>query len=707
MPELLLELFSEEIPARFQAKAGDDLQRLLTTALVDAGLTYEGASAFATPRRLALTVQGVTARSADVREERKGPRVGAPEQALKGFLKAAGLASVDEASIQSDPKKGEFYVAVIERPGRPADEIISEILPPLIRDFPWPKSMRWGARSAPEQSPWADDDAEGSSSLRWVRPLRSILCTFGPDTEDPAVVDCEVSGLRSGNSTFGHRFMAPEPISVRRFDDYVSKLEAAKVILDPARRQAIIAEDARTLAFAQGLEVIEDPGLLAEVAGLVEWPLVLMAAFDEAYLDIPEEVIRLTIRANQKCFVLRDAASGKLTNRFLLVANIEATDGGAAIIAGNEKVIAARLSDARFFWQQDKAVALDEWASKLQQVTFHDKLGSQADRVERIAALVARLAPYAGADPAPAVRAARLAKADLPTGMVGEFPELQGVMGRYYALAQGEAPEVADAVRDHYRPQGQSDSVPDAPVSIAVALADKLDILAGFWSIDEKPTGSKDPYALRRAALGVIRIILQNGLRIPLPSVWDQLPEAESRDLLSFFADRLKVHLRDEGARHDLIDAVFALPGQDDLVLIVNRVAALGAFLDTDDGVNLLAGYRRAVNILRAEEKKGTLPDNVDAAPDHALIHERGEPQERALLSTLESVEAHTRDHVAAEDFEAAMQSLSELRPVVDTFFDHVTVNAEDPQLRENRFRLLNRIRQATLTVADFTKISG
>lgn len=707
MPELLLELFSEEIPARFQASAADDLRRLLTDALVENGLTYEGAKAFATPRRLALTVHGVTARSADVREERKGPRVGAPEKAVEGFLRSAGLSSVDEADIQSDPKKGEFYVAVIERPGRAAQEIIADILPPLVRDFPWPKSMRWGARSAPEKSPWADDEAEGSSSLRWVRPLRSIVCTFGPETEEPDIVECEIYGLKTGCATFGHRFLAPEPIEVRRFDDYVGKLEAAKVMLDSERRQAVIAEDARNLAFAQGLEVIEDPGLLAEVAGLVEWPVVLMGSFDEAYLDIPEEVIRLTIRANQKCFVLRDASIDRLTNRFLMVANIEASDGGEAIVAGNEKVIAARLSDARFFWQQDKAVPLDKWAEKLRQVTFHDKLGSQSDRVDRIAALVRRLAPYAGANPEVSERAARLAKADLPTGMVGEFPELQGVMGRYYAMAQGEADEIADAVRDHYRPQGQSDSVPTALVSIAVALADKFDILSGFWSIDEKPTGSKDPYALRRAALGIIRIILENGLRIALPSVWSDLDDAQNRDLMAFFADRLKVHLRDKGARHDLIDAVFSLPGQDDLVMIVNRVAALGAFLDTDDGANLLTGYRRAVNILRAEEKKGTLPASIDEAPDHALIHERGEAEERALLATLESAEAHTRDHVAAEDFEAAMQSLSELRPVVDSFFDHVTVNADDPQLRENRFRLLNRIRQATLTVADFSKISG
>lgn len=707
MPDLLVELFSEEIPARFQAPAADDLCRLLTSALVDCGLTYEGAKAFSTPRRLALTVHGVTARSADVREERKGPRVGAPDQAIQGFLKSAGLASVDEATIRDDPKKGEFYVAVIERPGRAAEEIVADVLPPLIRDFPWPKSMRWGARSAPGNSPWAGADAEGSASLRWVRPLRSVLCTFGPETEEPETIRIDISGLQSGNSTFGHRFMAPEPIMVRRFDDYVEKLEAAKVILDPERRRSIIAEDARNTAFAQGMEVIEDPGLLAEVAGLVEWPVVLMGTFDEAFLEIPEEVIRLTIRANQKCFVLRDAASGKLTNRFILVANIVASDGGAEIIAGNQKVIAARLSDAGFFWQQDRAVRLDDWAEKLRNVTFHEKLGSQADRVERIAVLARTLAPYAGAKPDLAERAARLAKADLPTGMVGEFPELQGVMGRYYALSQGEKPEVADAVRDHYRPQGQSDSVPEAPVSVAVALADKLDMLTGFWSIDEKPTGSKDPYALRRAALGVIGIVLKNGLRIPLPSLWPQLPDETSGDLMAFFADRLKVHLREEGARHDLIDAVFALPGQDDLVLIVNRVAALGAFLDTDDGANLLAGYRRAVNILRAEEKKGTLPDDIAAAPDHELVHKRGEPQERALLATLESAESHARDHVAQEDFEAAMQALSDLRPVVDSFFDHVTVNAEDAELRQNRFRLLNRIRQATLTVADFSRITG
>ena len=707
MPELLLELFSEEIPARFQQRAADDLQRIVTDALVDNGLTYEGARSFSTPRRVALTVQGLTARSADVSEERKGPRVDAPEKAVQGFLNSVGLVSADQAEIRADPKKGDYYVATINTPGKPAGEIIGAVMPGLIRDFPWPKSMRWGARSAPEGTDWSDANAEGSSSLKWVRPLRSMLCTFGPETEEPETIVFDVSGLVSGNLTHGHRFMAPQAIPIKRFDDYVSGLEAAHVILDQERRQAMIADDARNLAGARGLEVVEDKGLLQEVAGLVEWPVVLMGEFDNAFLSIPEEVIRLTIRSHQKCFVLRDPQTGNLTNRFLLVANIKASDGGDAVIKGNERVIAARLSDAGFFWQQDKSTPMDTWADRLADVVFHEKLGSQYDRVRRIMALAADLAPQLRADRNAVSRAAALAKADLPTGMVGEFPELQGVMGRYYALEQGEPAEIADAVRDHYRPQGQSDTVPDAPVSIAVALADRIDILTGFWSIDEKPTGSKDPYALRRAALGVIRIILANGLRIPLRSVWSQLSDDISDDLLSFFADRLKVHLREEGARHDLIDAVFSLSDQDDLVLIVDRVDALGRFLDTEDGANLLAGFRRAVNILRAEEKKGSLPASVTDLPDHDLIHARGEPQERALLSVIESVEAHTRDHVAEEDFAAAMEALAQLRPAVDDFFDHVTVNCDDPILRDNRLRLLNRIRETTLTVADFSRIVG
>lgn len=716
MPDLLLELLSEEIPARMQRRAADDLRRLVTDGLVAAGLTYEGARAFATPRRLTLSVHGLIARSAEVREERKGPRVGAPEKAVQGFLRGAGLSSIDEAEIRSDPKKGEFYVAVVTKPGRAAEEIIADIVPAAIRDFPWPKSMRWGARSTPADSPFADGPAEGTSSLRWVRPLRSILCTFGPETEEPVVVPFEVGGVASGNVTAGHRFMAGDaPITVRRFDDYVAVLEAAKVVLDAERRKAIIETEAKNLAFAQSLEVVDDPGLLEEVAGLVEWPVVLMGTFDADFLDIPDEVIRLTIRQNQKCFVLKDA-SGALTNRFILVANIEASDGGKAIIAGNERVIAARLADARFFWEQDRKVPLEAWGARLDSVTFHEKLGSQAERVERIAKLARELAPLVGANPGDAERAARLAKADLTTAMVGEFPELQGVMGRYYALSQGETPDVANAIRDHYRPQGPADSVPNEPVSVAVALADKLDTLVGFWAIDEKPTGSKDPYALRRAALGVIRVVLSGELRI----AFTDTPKI-SEDLLAFFADRLKVHLKDEGARHDLIDAVFALApetgsaggagekarnAQDDLLMIVRRVEALGNFLDSDDGQNLLVGYRRAANILRDEEKKDGAGAFADA-PDHHLIEARGEAEERALFHVMQAAEGHAREHVAAEDFEGAMKALAELRPAVDAFFEHVTVNAEDPELRRNRLRLLNMLRQATLAVADFSRIGG
>jgi glycyl-tRNA synthetase beta chain len=598
MPDLLLELFSEEIPARMQRQGADDLRRMVTDGLVEAGLTYEGARGFATPRRLTLSVYGLSARSADQVEERRGPRVGAPDKAIEGFLRGAGLASLDQAKIQSDPKKGDFYVAVVKKSGRSAEEVLTELVPRVVREFPWPKSMRWGARSAPPDSPFAETEAEGPASLRWVRPLRSILCTFGPETEPTTVLPIEIGGIGAADVTYGHRFMAgPRPIRVRRFDDYVSALEAAKVVLDPERRKAIIETEAKNLAFAQGLELVDDPGLLDEVAGLVEWPVVLMGRFDESFLDIPDEVIRLTIRQNQKCFVLRrpggaGSSPSALTNRFVLVANIEARDGGKAIVAGNERVIAARLSDARFFWEQDKATKLQDWARKLDGVTFHEKLGSQAERVERIARLARDLAPLVGADPIEAEQAARLAKADLVTGMVGEFPELQGVMGRYYALAQGEKPAVADAIRDHYRPQGPSDSVPTTPVSVAVGLADKLDTLVGFWAIDERPTGSKDPFALRRAALGVIRLALENSLRLSLTPalgsqcerIWKPIAEhsrsmVERRqlddaaalmsadlaipDLLAFFADRLKVHLRDEGARHDLIDAVFALPGQE------------------------------------------------------------------------------------------------------------------------------------------------
>jgi glycyl-tRNA synthetase beta chain len=719
MPDLLLELFSEEIPARMQRKAAADLQKLVTDALVEAGLVYEGAKAFATPRRLALTVHGVPARSPDQREEKKGPRVGAPEQAIAGFLKAAGLAYIGEAKVQPD-KKGDFYVAVVEKAGRPAGEVIAEIVPRIIRAFPWPKAMRWGARSAEP------------GALTWVRPLHSILCVFGPETEETEIVPFEIGGIRAGNLTCGHRFLAPAPIAVRRFDDYLTKLEAAKVVLDADRRKAMIQADARDRALAAGLELIEDEGLLDEVAGLVEWPVVLMGQFEEAFLDIPPEVIRTTIRNNQKCFVLRDAKSGRLANRFLLVANIEASDGGKAIAAGNGRVIRSRLADARYFWETDLKTKLEARLPKLDQIVFHEKLGTQGERVRRLMALAKEIAPLVGADPAKAERAAQLAKADLTTEMVGEFPELQGLMGKYYAERQGEDASVATAIEDHYKPLGPADRVPADPVAIAVALADKLDTLVGFWAIDEKPTGSKDPYALRRAALGVIRIVLDGKARLRLsplvsahlsvmaglvPAIHGKGPGKDKgvdhrgkpgddggvvADLLSFFADRLKVQLREQGARHDLVDAVFALGGQDDLLLIVRRVEALGAFLATDDGKNLLAGYKRATNILRDEEKKAAQSFTGDV--DAKLL---AEPEEKALAVALAKATPTAIASVAKEDFAGAMTALAALRAPVDAFFDKVRVNADDAAVRVNRLRLLNRIREATLTVADFSKIGG
>ncbi len=662
-----------------------------------------------TPRRLALQVVGLPARQPDVREEKKGPRVGAPESAVQGFLKSAGLVSLDEAKVVADPKKGEFYVAVIERPGRDTPEVVAEIVPDVIRSFPWPKSMRWGKASAEP------------GALRWVRPLHSILCTFGPETEMPDVVRFKVGGIASSDVTFGHRFMAPGLILVRRYDDYVTSLEQAKVVLDLDRRKDIILNEARNLAFAQGLELVEDEGLLEEVAGLVEWPVVLMGSFDEDFLAVPPEVIRATIRANQKCFVLRDGKTGKLANRFILVSNVEAKDGGAAIVAGNGRVVRARLSDAKFFWETDKRTRLEDRLPKLDSIVFHEKLGTQGERVARLAALARELAPIVGADADKAERAARLAKADLVSEMVGEFPELQGLMGRYYATEQGEDAAVAAAVEDHYKPQGPSDRVPDAPVSIAVALADKRDTLVGFWSIDEKPTGSKDPYALRRAALGVIRLVLENGVRLKLVQFLDDLvvvgrltssyelpagtPKVSTLEDLAFFADRLKVYLRDKGARHDLIDAVFALEGQDDLVLIVRRVEALGRFLDTEDGRNLLAGYKRAANILRIEEKKDGR--SYGGAPDLALIARAGQIEEKGLAVALDAARRDASAAVAREDFEGAMRALAALRPAVDAFFDKVTVNAEDPALRENRLKLLNAIREATREVADFSRIEG
>jgi glycyl-tRNA synthetase beta chain len=765
MPDLLLEFLSEEIPARMQARAADDLKKMVTDRLVADGLVYEGAKAFATPRRLALSVHGVPARQPDTKEEKKGPRVGAPEGAIAGFLKAAGLKSIDQAKVQPD-KKGDFYVALIEKQGRPALDVIAEMIPEVVRGFPWPKSMDWGSPKFVMDGDKYVKDEQGNYVLaepwlKWVRPLHSILATFGPETEEPEIVRFEIGNIQSGDETRGHRFMAPNTFKVRRFDDYVAKLEAAKVVLDPARRAATIHADAKNLAFAQGYELLEDAGLLAEVAGLVEWPVTLMGAFDAAYLSIPEEVIRATIRNNQKCFVLRDSATAKLTNKFILVANEEASDGGKAIVAGNERVIRARLSDAKFFYDTDLKTRLEDRLPKFGGIVFHDKLGTQAERIARIVALAGQLAPIVGADGAKAERAAQLCKADLLTDVVGEFPELQGLMGRYYAEAQNEDEAVAHACEDHYRPKGPDDLVPADPVSIAVALADKIDTLVGFWAIDEKPTGSKDPYALRRAALGVIRIVIENELRLPLRlQLWrhfsvirrdENLADAiallhplneqilklsatdielavklevlvsekakqlagpvlvqahsylhQTHDLLSFFADRLKVQLREDGARHDLVDAVFALEGQDDLLLIVRRVEALGKFLDSDDGKNMLAGVKRASNILRIEEKKDN--KSYAGAPDAKRL---AAGEEKALAEAITIARKEASAAIAKEDFAAAMSAMAKLRPRVDAFFDKVTVNVDDKALRENRLKLLNEIREATLAVADFSRIEG
>jgi glycyl-tRNA synthetase beta chain len=704
MPDLLLELFSEEIPARMQARAAEDLRKAVTDRLVDAGLVYEGAKAYVTPRRLTLAVYGVPVHQPDSREEKKGPRVGAPEAAIAGFLKSAGLKSLRDAKVQPD-KRGDFYVAVIERPGRAALDVIAEILPEVIKSFPWPKSMRWGAQS------------KEPGSLQWIRPLHSIAATFGPETEEPDIVPFAADGIKAGNETRGHRFMAPEPFTVRRFADYASKLDKAKVVLDAERRRNIILTEAKQLAFAQGLELVEDEGLLAETAGLVEWPVVLIGSFDEHFLQIPDEAIRATIRNNQKCFVLRDAAHAKLVNKFILVANIEAEDGGKAIVAGNERVIRARLSDARFFYETDLKTRLEDRLPKFEDIVFHEKLGSQAERIERIERLAGELAPLVGADVAKAKRAARLCKADLLTEMVGEFPELQGTMGKYYAEEQGEDEAVAHAIEDHYRPKGPDDLVPSEPVSIAVALADKIDTLVGFWAVGEKPTGSKDPFALRRAALGVIRLVLDNKIRLPLVRITQTaavgLIETETRqaaldrrqlptDLLAFFADRLKIQLREQGARHDLVDAVFALEGQDDLLLIVRRVEALGKFLDSEDGKNLLAGYKRATNIIRIEEKKDGRA--YTGAPQSKLYRQA---EEKALAAAIDAAKVEAARAVEKEDFAAAMRAMAKLRPAVDAFFEKVTVNVEDKALRENRLKLLNQIREATRTVADFSRIEG
>ena len=777
MPDLLLELRSEEIPARLQRKAAGDLKKLLTDALVGAGLTYEGAREYWTPRRLTLDIRGLTARSADTREEKKGPRTDAPQQAIDGFLRGAGLTSIDQAEKVTDPKKGEFYVAIISKPGRAAEEIIADVMPGIIRNFPWPKPMRSGAASAKP------------GSLRWVRPLQSIVCMFGPEHDETQVIPFEVDGIVASNITYGHRFHAPDAIKVRRFEDYAANLEKAKVVLDAERRKEIILQDAKNLAFASGLDLVEDEALLEEVSGLVEYPHVLLGTFEEDYLKIPAEIIRLTIKTNQKCFVAAKQDGSGLSNHFILVSNIEAKDGGKEIIHGNGKVVRARLSDALHFYKRDQMdipdlgeldasaekfgldlkKPLDQRMAKLDHlnVTFHAKLGSQGERVSRMRALAAELAKVTGADPVKVDRAVVLAKADLRTEAVGEFPELQGIMGHKYALLQGEDAEVAAAIEEHYKPVGPSDSLPANKVAITVALADKLDTLVGFWAIDEKPTGSKDPYALRRAALGVIRILLEKSVRVELNDVirfaqrtvfcllaeatvgryfavgsmlgdvnaridalrdkkdfdWcdendfsffpnqnnnvdNQFSGKQDRfskqraDLLSFFHDRLKVYLRDLGARHDIIDAVLT-PDADDLLMVARRAEALTAFITSEDGLNLLAGTKRATQLLAAEEKKGT---KVAASVDEELFTEEAE---KALFTAISLSSLEASEAVKREDFRAAMEALSKLRAPVDRFFTDVLVNDEDQAIRANRLALLVLIREATATVADFSKIAG
>jgi len=691
MADFLLELLSEEIPARMQARACEDLARLFEAQLAGSGLAAAAIETYATPRRLALIARDLPLESAAAAEERRGPRADAPPQAIEGFLKATGLTR-DQVEERQDKKGVTMLFATVRRPGRATAAILAEAIPAVIRAFPWPKSMRWGEASA------------STESLRWVRPLHGIVALLGEE-----IVECEVHGVRSGAASVGHRFHHPGIITIGSAHDYAEKLRACHVIVDPAERQAIIRDGAASAATAVGLTLVPDDGLVAENAGLTEWPVPLLGRFDPAFLDVPREVIQLTMRANQKYFACT-GASGALAPNFICTANIEAADGGSAIVAGNEKVLAARLADAKFFWEQDLKTPLDEQTSKLAQIVFHEKLGTLAQRVARMVALVDDLAPHIpGLDDHGARRAAALAKADLVSGMVGEFPELQGVMGRYYATARGEAPEVAAAIEAHYRPLGPDDACPDEPVSIAVALAEKIDTLAGFFGIGERPTGSKDPFALRRAALAVIRLITENGLRLPLTTVFraaaarfrdQQFAVADQQQaLLEFFADRLKVQQREAGVRHDLIDAVFALGGEDDLVRLLARVRALQSFVETPAGSDLLAGYKRGANILKKEEWGG--PAGA-AAPAYQPAAE-----EAALMAALDSAEPGTARAVATEDFAGAMAALAGLRAPVDAFFDQVTVNDPDPPKRKARLALLARMRDAFHRVADFSKIEG
>jgi glycyl-tRNA synthetase beta chain len=760
MADLLIELFSEEIPARMQARARADLQALVTNGLVEAGLTYAAAAAFSTPRRLTLVLEGLSTESRPTREERKGPSATAPQAAIDGFLRATGL-TLDQLERRAD-KKGETLYAVIEKPGRTAPEIIAETLETTIRSFPWPKSMRWGA-----------------GSLRWVRPLHSILCLLTSET-GAEVVPLTVDGIRASNTTAGHRFLAPARFAVTSFDDYASKLKRAHVVLDTAEREAAIWQGAQNLAFAAGMQVVEDKALLSEVAGLVEWPVPLMGRIDDAFLALPPEVLQTSMREHQKFFSVKNPKTGRIEG-FVTVANTEPADHGATILKGNQKVLSARLSDAKFFWENDLRVAkagMTDWLDGLKSVTFHNKLGSQADRIARIAALAREIAPLVGADPDLAEQAAKLAKADLRSAMVGEFPELQGLMGMYYAREAGLPEPVALAARDHYSPLGPADTVPTEPTSVAVALADKLDTLTGFWAIDEKPTGSKDPFALRRAALGVIRLVLGSEVRFGLTALssnWTQIAleaylnsdrmalfvlddessfavtaealpgfrpaiaeidftrvavsepggvttqsaiafaegstppditlknsKLVASDLLAFFHDRLKVFLKDQGIRHDVIDACLAMPGNDDLTLLVKRAEALAAFLKTEDGPNLLQGFKRANTILTQAETKDGVEYSFGADIKFAETDE-----ERALFAALDQAEAAITPAMRAEDFASAMEAMAQLRAPIDAFFTAVQVNAENEILRRNRLNLLHRIRATCSGVADLTKLDG
>ncbi|MEO9779306.1 MAG: glycine--tRNA ligase subunit beta [Sedimentitalea sp.] len=722
MPDLLIELFSEEIPARMQARAAEDLKKRVTDGLVEAGLTYAGAAAFSTPRRLTLAVEGLLAQSPAQREERKGPRVDAPEKAIQGFLRGAGVA-LDDLE-QRDTPKGAVYFAVIEKPGRPAAEIIAEVLEATIRNFPWSKSMRWG-----------------NGTLRWVRPLHSILCIL-TDEAGASVVPMTLDNLTTCDSTEGHRFMAPGRLPVTSFEDYEAKLKNANVMLNPAERADHIWADASNLAFAAGLEIVEDKGLLAEVARLVEWPVTLMGEIDAEFLDLPPEVLQTSMREHQKFFSVRNPKTGRI-ERFVTVANRETADQGETILAGNQKVLSARLADAKFFWENDLRVAksdLSVWTQSLENVTFHNKLGSQAERIGRIATLSRDLATATGADADEAELAARLAKADLSSEMVYEFPELQGLMGRYYIEEAGHPTEVAAVAQEHYSPLGPSDDVPTAPLSVAVALADKLDTLTGFWAIDEKPTGSKDPFALRRAALGVIRLVLENEIRVDLLSQlgWGtslnrfqllineallsgdvQSADAHKRsgaegrfakgkfdvvdlNLLAFIHDRLKVYLRDQGIRHDIIDACIAMDGHDDLTLLVKRAKALNEVLATENGENLLQGFKRANNILSQAEEKDGVEYSYGADVNFAESD-----SEKALFAALDAAKAKIDPALAAQDFPTAMAAMAGLRAPIDAFFEDVQVNTDSEVLRRNRLNLLSQIRSICSSVADLTRVEG